>query len=68
MARRSALVLAFLAALTAAAAARGGDMLDNGARFPDFSLMGHHGKMVSSADFAGRTYLVYFYPKAATPG
>lgn len=43
-------------------------MLDSGAEFPQFSLTAHDGSTVSSADLAGGPYLVYFYPKADTPG
>jgi peroxiredoxin Q/BCP len=31
-------------------------------------LTDQHGEQVSSADFAGRKVLVFFYPKADTPG
>jgi peroxiredoxin Q/BCP len=35
---------------------------------PAFSLPDQHGNVVSLADFRGRKLLVYFYPKALTPG
>lgn len=35
---------------------------------PGFSLPDANGKTVSLADYAGRQVIVYFYPKAATPG
>ncbi|MCQ9165235.1 MULTISPECIES: thioredoxin-dependent thiol peroxidase [unclassified Arthrobacter] len=35
---------------------------------PNFSLPNADGEQVSLADYAGRTVVVYFYPKAATPG
>jgi peroxiredoxin Q/BCP len=35
---------------------------------PPFALSDQSGRTVSSTDFAGRTLLVYFYPKADTPG
>jgi peroxiredoxin Q/BCP len=35
---------------------------------PGFTLAGQSGQPVSLADFAGRKVLVYFYPKADTPG
>jgi len=35
---------------------------------PSFSLKDQEGKTVSLADFKGRKLLVYFYPKADTPG
>ena len=31
-------------------------------------LEAHDGTLVSSADFRGRPYLLFFYPKASTPG
>lgn len=35
---------------------------------PQFSLNDQHGNQVSLADFAGKKVLVYFYPRASTPG
>lgn len=35
---------------------------------PAFSLADAQGETVNLADFAGRSVVVYFYPKAATPG
>ncbi|WP_345471328.1 thioredoxin-dependent thiol peroxidase [Glutamicibacter ectropisis] len=35
---------------------------------PAFSLDDAHRKTVSLADYAGQSVIVYFYPKAATPG
>ncbi len=37
-------------------------------RAPDFTLEDHDGKPVSLGDFAGRRLIVFFYPKAMTPG
>ncbi len=37
-------------------------------RAPDFTLHDHDGKPVSLGDFAGRRLIVFFYPKAMTPG
>lgn len=42
--------------------------LTPGAPAPNFSLPDASGKTVSLADYAGRQAVVYFYPKAATPG
>jgi len=39
-----------------------------GDKAPSFSLKDQDGKTVSLADFKGRKLLVYFYPKANTPG
>jgi thioredoxin-dependent peroxiredoxin len=43
-------------------------MIEEGAAAPDFTLPDHDGNPVSLADFAGRTLVLYFYPKADTPG
>ncbi len=42
--------------------------LTPGATAPAFSLPDAQGNAVSLADYAGRQVIVYFYPKAATPG
>jgi thioredoxin-dependent peroxiredoxin len=43
-------------------------MLEAGAQAPDFTLPNQDGEDVSLTDFAGRTVVLYFYPKADTPG
>jgi peroxiredoxin Q/BCP len=43
-------------------------MLEPGDVAPPFELLDQDDKTVSLADFAGRKLLVYFYPKADTPG
>ena len=43
-------------------------MLREGTRFVDFELPAHDGTVVRGTDLAGRPYLLYFYPKANTPG
>lgn len=43
-------------------------MLEAGDAAPPFSLADQAGRTVSLADLAGRKVLVYFYPKADTPG
>ena len=35
---------------------------------PAFSLMNQYGEKISLKDFRGQTVVVYFYPKASTPG
>ncbi len=39
-----------------------------GDKAPDFSLPASGGRTVSSAALKGQPYLLYFYPKADTPG
>lgn len=42
--------------------------LEPGAKAPAFSLPDQNGNTVTLKQFAGRKVLVYFYPKADTPG
>jgi peroxiredoxin Q/BCP len=39
-----------------------------GKKAPDFSLVGSDGKRHSLGDYAGKTIVLYFYPKDNTPG
>lgn len=39
-----------------------------GDKAPDFTLEAEDGSKVSLSDFAGRTVVLYFYPKNDTPG
>jgi len=39
-----------------------------GAKAPDFTLLGDDGGKVSLKDFRGKKLVLYFYPKADTPG
>jgi len=43
-------------------------MLETGTAAPDFSVKDHHGKTVSLKDFLGKKVILWFYPKADTPG
>ena len=43
-------------------------MLEIGHRMPDFSAADKNGNIVKSADLIGKKTVVYFYPKANTPG
>jgi len=43
-------------------------MLEAGDRAPSFALPSDSGKDVALQDFAGKTLVVYFYPKDNTPG
>ena len=45
-----------------------GELLPVGSKAPEFSVLDHHGATVCLADFAGRTVVLWFYPKADTPG
>lgn len=42
--------------------------LSVGDKAPSFSLKNQNGRKVSLSDFKGRKLLLYFYPKADTPG
>ena len=42
--------------------------LEIGDRAPDFTLKDQHGEEVSLAALRGQTVVLYFYPKALTPG
>jgi peroxiredoxin Q/BCP len=42
--------------------------LQKGAAAPPFALENQHGEMIKLDQFAGRKVLIYFYPKANTPG
>lgn len=43
-------------------------MIETGAKAPQFTLPDQDGNDVSLSDFAGKTVVLYFYPKADTPG
>ncbi len=43
-------------------------MLQAGTKAPEFRVKDHHGSEVSLSDLAGRTVVLWFYPKADTPG
>lgn len=42
--------------------------LEIGNKAPDFSVKNQDGKMISLADFKGKKLVLFFYPKASTPG
>ena len=43
-------------------------MIEEGTKAPDFTLPNQDGEDTSLSDFAGRPVVLYFYPKADTPG
>jgi peroxiredoxin Q/BCP len=43
-------------------------MIETGQRAPDFTLPDQDGHEVALSDFRGRPVVLYFYPKADTPG
>ena len=43
-------------------------MLNVGDTAPDFTLLDQDGNSVSLSDFRGKKVLLWFYPKASTPG
>ncbi len=43
-------------------------MIENNQPAPQFTLPDQDGTEVSLGDFAGKTVVLYFYPKADTPG
>jgi peroxiredoxin len=48
--------------------AGGGPMLKVGDPAPDFEVVDHNGKRVKLRDYRGKKVLLWFYPKADTPG
>tara|TARA_X000000950_G_scaffold271910_1_gene353788 strand:+ start:199 stop:330 length:132 start_codon:yes stop_codon:yes gene_type:complete len=43
-------------------------MLKEGIKAPNFSLEDQNGDLVKLKDFEGKKILLWFYPKASTPG
>lgn len=43
-------------------------MIDEGSKAPDFSLKDENGKTWTLADFAGKKFILYFYPRDNTHG
>ena len=43
-------------------------MLEKGSLAPDFEARDQDGKVVRLSDLAGSTVVLWFYPKASTPG
>jgi peroxiredoxin Q/BCP len=43
-------------------------MPNAGEKAPDFTLITDDGRTVALKDYKGKTLVLYFYPKADTPG
>jgi len=43
-------------------------MLNVGDKAPEFTLPNQEGESVSLSDFEGKQVVVWFFPKASTPG
>ena len=43
-------------------------MLAVGSKAPDFSVLDHLGRTVTLAELRGKRVVLWFYPKADTPG
>ena len=43
-------------------------MIEPGTRAPDFKLKDDEGKQRSNTEFLGKKVVLWFYPKADTPG
>lgn len=43
-------------------------MLQKGDKAPQFKGVDQNGKEINSSDYAGKKYVLFFYPKASTPG
>ena len=43
-------------------------MIESGEKAPDFALPDQDGREVKLVDFAGQMLVLYFHPKADTPG
>ena len=43
-------------------------LIDPGKKAPAFTLKDQHGKAHKLSDYAGKSVILYFYPKDDTPG
>lgn len=43
-------------------------MLQKGDHAPNFEGIDQNGNLIKSSDFKGKKYVLFFYPKASTPG
>lgn len=66
---RGLIIMSLVAMSAAIVHAEGAEkMIAVGEPFVEFELDAHDGTRVSNADVEGRPYLLFFYPKADTPG
>ncbi|MCY2961487.1 MAG: peroxiredoxin [Planctomycetota bacterium] len=56
----------FLGRLFGSPASR--ELLPLGSRAPDFALLDHRGQTVRLEDYSGGRFVLWFFPKASTPG
>ena len=43
-------------------------LLETGTPAPDFDVVDHDGNPIRFADLSGQRFVLWFYPKADTPG
>jgi peroxiredoxin Q/BCP len=43
-------------------------MLEKGEKAPEFEGIDQNGNAIKSSDYKGKKYVLFFYPKASTPG
>lgn len=67
MGRSGALSLIFVSCLLVAGLSRA-EMLRPGDDFPEWRLPDQTGTLMSASELAGRSYLMWFYPRAMMPG
>ncbi len=46
----------------------GPTLLQPGTRAPEFRVLDHRGEIVDRAQLEGHRFVLWFFPKAATPG
>ena len=46
----------------------GGRLLEPGTKAPDFEIRDHTGRTVRLSDYKGKDVVLWFYPRADTPG
>lgn len=62
------MAVAVVVALAAMPSTVAAELLAVGDAFPSWELRDHNGALAASSELAGKRYLVWFYPKAMTPG